>query len=308
MARDISDVIDVLGSGAVVLGPDVTCDGFHQTRAVRVQSHIHSDHMADFSTSKSRPLVMTEPVKDLLSFDHPDFQFRSNIHTLSTGETLGNGSSVISIEAAGHMLGACQVAVQLKDGLKLGYSGDFSWPMDNPILVDALVVDATYGTPSSDRPYDQPSVDEALADLVRERIRLGAIQLAGNPGVIERALMVINMSDAAPQVPILANSRLRARVDVHRKYGWSIGTILDVDESEGRKALKHGRYIRCWHLSEGGRIEGILEGTTITLTKYRARSVVEKNRGIELSRGNVKSCRFCWHPLNMLVALVRNTL
>ena len=154
-AADYADLIDVMGSGAVILGPDVTSDGFHQDRRVRVQTHIHTDHMGDFSTSKSRDLVMSIPVKDLLARDHPDFHFRANIHALQPGETWSYGGATIALQPAGHMLGASQVVVELSDGRRLGYSGDFSWPLDRPIEVNALVVDATYGSPDSDRSYDQ---------------------------------------------------------------------------------------------------------------------------------------------------------
>ena len=44
--------VDVGGSGAVLLGPSVVCDGFQIGRPVRVQTHVHDDHMGDFERSK----------------------------------------------------------------------------------------------------------------------------------------------------------------------------------------------------------------------------------------------------------------
>ena len=257
------------------MGPDVTCDGFHQDRQVRIQTHVHSDHMGEFSTSKSRELVMSPPVKDLLVFDHPDFEFRANIHLLSSTEIWQYRSSRISLKPAGHMLGASQAVVELADGRRLGYSGDFSWPLDNPIQVDALVVDATYGSPDSNRSYGQQLADEKLVDLVRDQLKLGPIQLLGNSAVIERALMVICSSEIAMDVPLLANARLSASIEVHRRHGWPISSVTAVDHEDGHRAIGEGMYIRCWQLSEGGRVDGIVEGTTISLTKYRAHHVVE---------------------------------
>ena len=173
-------------------------------------------------------------------------------------------------------MGASQAIVELEDGLRLGYSGDFSWPLDKPIRVDALVVDATYGTPESGRTYNQQSADEALVDIVRDSLGRGPIQLVGNPGVIERALMVINTADIARNVPVLGNARLLAGVEVHRVHGWPLANVIDLDQEEGHRAIREGMYIRCWRLSEGGRVEGIVEGTTISLTKYRARQVLEE--------------------------------
>jgi putative mRNA 3-end processing factor len=57
------------------------------------------------------------------------------------------------------MLGAAQVEVQLDSGLRLGYSGDFQWPLDRPMEVDALVVDSTYGSPESIRQYTQAEAE-----------------------------------------------------------------------------------------------------------------------------------------------------
>src|SRR5437763_1508591 len=44
--------IAVPASGVITLGPDVTCDGFHRDCGVRVQTHVHLDHMHNFETSK----------------------------------------------------------------------------------------------------------------------------------------------------------------------------------------------------------------------------------------------------------------
>ena len=219
---------------------------------------------------------MSIPVRDLLTYDHPDFDFRANIHTLRSGETWSYGQSTVSLQPSGHMLGAAQVVVELSDGRRLGYSGDFSWPLDRPIEVSALVVDATYGSPDSDRSYDQKTADEKLVDLIRKRLPFGPIQLLGNPAVIERALMVATVSEVTKDIPVIANPRLCSSVEVHRSHGWPIIQVVDVDNEDGHSALRGRRYIRCWQLSEGGRVDGIVEGTTITLTKYRARNVVEQ--------------------------------
>lgn len=273
--HELSGLLDVFASGAVVLGPDVTCDGFHYERQVRVQSHVHTDHLSDFTTSKSRELVMSEGTRDLLSFDHPDLNLRGNIHLLSSGDSWTYNGTNVSLQSAGHMLGASQVEVKLKDGITLGYSGDFSWPLDQPVSVDALVLDATYGSPEIHRSYDQHAADDALLNIVRDRLGHGPIQLVGYSGVIERALLTINSADVAAEIPVLGNSRLRASIDTHRSHGWPLPEIVEIDSEVGRQAIQDGTYIRCWKGSEGGRTEGIVEGTTISLTKYRTREVLE---------------------------------
>ena len=281
-------LIDVIGSGAIMLGPDVTCDGFHQDRYVRVQTHIHTDHMDDFPTSKSRELVMSPGVKDLLRSDNPDFDFRSNIHALEPGMTWEYGESTISLWPAGHMLGASQAVVELEDGTRLGYSGDFSWPLDNPIACNALVVDATYGTPRSDRAYSQMEAEERLVELVGRQLRSGPVHLLGNSAVMERALLAVSLSDIAHDVPILGSDKLCTSVDVHRQHGWPIEELTSTNHEDGHRMLADGIYIRCWQLAEGGCEDGIVEGSKISLTKYRCVNVVEEfgNDGFKVGMSN----------------------
>lgn len=262
--------IDVLSSGAVILGPDVTCDGFQSDRQVRVQTHTHSDHMSDFQTSKGRELVMSRGVRDLLLFDNPDFDFRSNIHVLEGDQTYLFGRSRIGLIPAGHMLGASQVAVEMNDGSRLGYSGDFSWPLIDVIRVDALVIDATYGHPESNQAYPQHKVEQVFVELVRTQIDKGPVHLMANSAVIERALMILGIADLDDFPPIIANRHLCSSINVHRAHGWQIAKPVSQDEPEGHAILGEGRYVRCWKLFEGGRSDGIIEGTTINLTKYRA--------------------------------------
>ena len=53
--------------GKVVLGNVVACDGFFHECPIRVQTHVHKDHMAGFSTSKgSQHMIMSAPTRDLL--------------------------------------------------------------------------------------------------------------------------------------------------------------------------------------------------------------------------------------------------
>ena len=70
------------------------------------------------------------------------------------------------------MLGAVQVLVELEDGTRVGYSGDFQWPIEDVIQVDALVVDSTYGKPANVRKFTQGECEERLIEVDPE-IRTG---------------------------------------------------------------------------------------------------------------------------------------
>ena len=144
-------LVDVSHSGAVLLGPDVSCDGFHRDYPVRIQTHVHLDHMDGFHTSKGyQDIFLTEATRQLLISEfNADLQYRENIKTVKVEEPFLIKESVVSCIPNDHMLGALQVSVELKDGLRVGYSGDFQWPIPKTIIVDVLVVDSTYGSPSS---------------------------------------------------------------------------------------------------------------------------------------------------------------
>ena len=72
------EIIDVTGRGAVILGPDVVCDGFHFGPKARVQSHVHMDHMGDFETSKGlQKIIMSPETYDLIVLEkNADIPYR----------------------------------------------------------------------------------------------------------------------------------------------------------------------------------------------------------------------------------------
>ena len=146
--------VDVLASGAVCLGDNVVCDGFVQGRDYRVQTHLHDDHMAEFDRSKGlQDLFLSPESLDLLVAErNADIPYRRNFHAVERGieHVLPDGSK-LTLVPSNHMLGACQVALELPNGRRVGYSGDFGWPLDEVIQVDELVVDSTYGSPDSIR-------------------------------------------------------------------------------------------------------------------------------------------------------------
>jgi Cft2 family RNA processing exonuclease len=39
----------------------------------------------------------------------------------------------MTLLSSGHMLGAVQVALEMPDGRRIGYPGDFHWPVDDVI-------------------------------------------------------------------------------------------------------------------------------------------------------------------------------
>src|SRR5256885_11522135 len=115
--------IDVLGSGGVLLGDEVVCDGFHRDRPTRVQTHVHDDHMGDFDTSKGlQDLFMSEETHNLLKAEfNADLLVRDNLFPLPPRTRHRVGQGWVTLIPSGHMLGAVQALVETSGGLRLGY-------------------------------------------------------------------------------------------------------------------------------------------------------------------------------------------
>lgn len=261
--------IDVLGSGAVLLGPCVTCDGFHADRLIRIQTHVHMDHMAEFTTSLRGQVIMTKATRRLLELDHPALPSRTNVCVLDYDEEWMWEGHRIQLLSSDHLLGSAQVKVTLPDGRSLGYSGDFNWPLDHVINVDALVVDATYGHPASQRRASQEVAQEALVDLVGKKLRSGPVHLMGDTGPLERGLLALNMAGITELVPIIANKRMCWSAKVHNEFRLPMPNLLVDSSPEALTAMGAGPYIRVWSLH--GRLpnDGLYEGVSVRLTKYR---------------------------------------
>ena len=237
--------IDVRASGAVTLGPDVSCDGFLRAAKFRVQTHVHQDHMRDFHTSKGyQDILLSKPTRDLLisefNFDLPS---RINIMALDPQEPYGFGKSSVQLLPNDHILGSVQVQVELDDGMRVGYSGDFAWPLDNVIQVNALVVDSTYGSPGSVRNYSQGECEAEFLSLTRKLLSKGPVYIKAHTGTLHRAMQLLSTE---LDVPLVGSSRLCREIGVYRKYGYAIGPVASWEGPEGQALLKEGRVIRLF--------------------------------------------------------------
>jgi putative mRNA 3-end processing factor len=255
--------VDVTARGAIILGPEVTCDGFVHTAPYRVQTHVHEDHMTDFDTSKGyQDIYMSEATRELLIAElNADLRYRSNIVALPMGMVKRLGDIDVELLPSGHMLGAVQVAVTLPDGMRVGYSGDFQWPLDQVIQVDALVVDSTYGSREARRLHTRRQTANRLIKLVTEKLKQGPVFLKGHRGVIHKALEELHRSVNAP---VLATSPFCREAHVYSRFGYDVGHLIDIDSPEGRAILDTDRYIRLYSRGDGTP-EDPSAGTTILL-------------------------------------------
>ena len=261
--------IDVSSSGAVTFDNMVTCDGFVHGYPIRVQTHVHKDHMSGFSTSKGiQHILMSEPTRDLLIVEYnAELPFRLNFQAIPLSQAFSQENCQIRLLDNGHMLGSVQVEVTLPDGGRCGYSGDFAWPLKDVIEVEELVLDSTYGSPDSVRKFTQEEANNRFVDLVVERIKSSPVLILAHRGTLQRAISCL---DDAIKDPIIASPRLYDELKVYQQYGYSLTKILNEDTEEAKLAHNEGRYIRLYE-NRNRRPTDTGEATLITLSAYMSR-------------------------------------
>ena len=262
--------IDVVGpSGAVILGSDIVCDGFINAALGRVQTHVHKDHMDGFETSKGlQQIILSEATRQLLIVEYDaDLPYRTNLVALDEFEPYTIGSSRVTLISSGHMLGAVQVLVELADGMRLGYSGDFFWPLDNVIEVDALVVDSTYGGPDSIREFSQGECEERFAVLLRRLLARGPVHIKAHRGTLQRALQIISDDVGCP---IVASQRLSAEVAIYRNFAYGIQRLIIHPSDASKAVLADGRYVRVYGTGDQNPVD-LQSGSKISLSAYLTR-------------------------------------
>lgn len=259
-------LVDVSSSGAIRLGADVACDGFLFDVRGRVQTHIHSDHMDGFATSKGQQAIIVSPATfEMLQLDqNPDLKYRSNVHVLEPLQSIDVGKSVVSTVPNGHMLGSVQVAVDLEDGSRVGYSSDFQWPLDEVITVDCLVVDSTSGSPENTREFSQGEAEQRLLELVNRLLRAGPIHISGFRGTLHRALQVISNGTS---VALIGSEGLRREIQLYRNFGYTIRELVTLGSEEATEVLNENRYVRWYGTGDATPVD-VRHDARISLSAY----------------------------------------
>ena len=281
--------IDVLASGAVCLGERVVCDDFIDGNRFRLQTHLHDDHIMEFDRSKGIQQLFLSPETFalLVAERNFDIEHRTNLHRIDRGTPryLDDGST-LKLLRSDHMLGACQVSLVFPGGRRVGYSGDFSWPLREVIEVDELVVDSAYGSPDSIGHYAHDEAKQCLISLICERWRHGSVHVNAYRGTIERVLHVLGGNVG---VPILASPGLIREVHVYQQYGFAAEGLVSMDSDEGRAAVRDRAYIRLYPKGDGFGNERV-EGTCVTISAYMAESrhplVTYPDRAYEVALSN----------------------
>ena len=260
-----ANIADVANHGAVILGKAVVCDGFYASASIRVQSHIHSDHMNGFNSSKLfQTIVCSEPTKALLIAElNADLPYRPTIKTVGDSGFDFDGGR-INLVSSGHILGAVQTRVEYDSGLCIGYSGDFNWPLENVIQVEELVVDSTYGSPNGAKKFPQEQVKSRFLEIVGSSLATGSVHIKGGRGTIHRAAELLFDQF---KVPMVGSAAVCRDVKVYRNYGYAIDDIANVDSPEFEPIEAGAPHIRLYSLGDSDPV-GIIGQTVLYLSAY----------------------------------------
>jgi Cft2 family RNA processing exonuclease len=215
--------------------------------------------MDAFDTSKGNQTILaSEETRQLLiSTYDADLPYRNNLIGLGSGVGYDFGETTVTLAPTGHMLGSVQVMVEC-EGMRLGYSGDFQWPIEDVFQVDALVVDSTAGSPRKTRSYSQGYAEERLLQLVCERLKVGPIEIQAFRGTLQRAMQVLCGN---VDCPLVGSAELERELDVYRGFGYSIAPLA--------QSVPNGE--RCVRMFGTGDARPVVHhGTTIRLSAYMA--------------------------------------
>jgi putative mRNA 3-end processing factor len=222
--------------------------------------------MHNFETSKGmQDIYLTDATFQLLINEfNADLPARDNIIALPFRNSHIVRTSRIGLLPADHMLGSAQVVVELEDGQRVGYSGDFQWPLEEVIQVEELILDSTYGSEKSVRRYTQEEAEQRLLCLALEKLKKGPLHIKAHRGTIHRGLQVLSEIEGCP---IIGSPRGCAEIEVYRGFGFPIGTVCSLKSPEAVAAIESERYIRFYSTKDQFPVQ-VQSGTTITLSAF----------------------------------------
>jgi putative mRNA 3-end processing factor len=195
----------VSARGAILLGSNVEADGF-AGRIVRVVTHAHEDHTLGLSSSARRALfVVATPT----TFRFLDVLGKSVPHhkrlCLDYDRTVEVEGERLTLRRARHIAGSAQVEVEGRS-FRVGYTGDFKLPGTPPMRdLDVLVIDATYGSPASQRRWGEWDAIAALVSLVEEGLRRGPVYIYGFNGKLQEVMVELRVRGI--DAPFAADSK-----------------------------------------------------------------------------------------------------
>lgn len=248
----------VTEKGAILLGKHVACDAHDESRAVRVVTHAHSDHMVELRRSlKECKMVAATPqtIDLLIGLEKLRFEDMQRIKALPYERSMRFEGDNISFYPADHILGSAQVLVTDEEqNLKMLYTSDFRLPKTPAIKCDVLVIEATYGNPSHIRPFKE-NIERIFIDLVQEKLKSGPVYIFGYYGKMQEATRILRESDV--NCPAIMPERVLKISKIYEKYGVDLGHCILSPSEESNNIVKSGEpYVGIYHTMSNKHIGG----------------------------------------------------
>jgi len=191
---------------------------------------------------------MTRPTKDLLTVMHSrSYLTKTNVQTLDYGQTITHKGEKVTLHCADHILGAAQVLVEDKEGVRIVYTGDFRMSKTPVLESDILVLEATYGNPGQVRRFGKV-VETALISLVESALKTGPVQIFGYHGKLQEVMQILNNNSI--NTPFIATERVYQISKVCERHGMHLGKLLSLEEEEAAEIVeKNEPHVAFYHMN-----------------------------------------------------------
>lgn len=248
--------VSVTNRGAVLLGNSVACDAYDEAQPVRVVTHAHADHLVGLrrSLKKCDKVLLTDATKELIEvIKNPSIFSLGSIEKMKYGKPIFYKDEKITFLKANHILGAAQVLVENPNGNRVAYTGDFKLDGTPPIEdCDALVVEATYGSPSFRRSFDS-DIRELLVSMIEKRLQKGKVYIFGYYGKLQEIMQILRCAHV--YVPFVMPERILRVSEVCKRHGMNLGDLTLSSDEQGKELLnKNLPCVAFYHMNKRKKI------------------------------------------------------
>jgi putative mRNA 3-end processing factor len=246
-------MIRILENGGILFDNAIVCDGHDSNAILRIQSHIHTDHLAEFGASKQQhPIIMSEASREYLALskNNMDIVHRPGIIGLPYNKIFEYQGYKIRLLSNEHCLGSSQVEIVTPNGVKYGYSGDFNYPMESVISVEHLIIDGSCGGIFYQRRYTREDSIKALEEKLKTLVSKTPVYIKAHKGLLEKIYFWIE--DICPNIKRVGSCEFIESLKLHEKYSYGVVDNIIETNSEEEKCLKRNgeAFIQFVHKKE----------------------------------------------------------
>ncbi len=186
-------------------------------------SHGHSDHVARHDGGIASPATVALVARRY---------GRTHLTPVAFGETIERARHRVTLQPAGHILGAAQVIIDAPDGRRLIYTGDFSVRARRtvepavPVHADILIMECTYGHPRYVFPPDE-EIQERIRSFIERTLAAEQIPvlLGYSLGKAQEAMAIV----AALGYPVCVHPAIGRLAEIYRAFGIDLGSYIVAD-------------------------------------------------------------------------------